>query len=91
MIFSSRKSAKIVKFSTDKHAQPNFVRDSCVYATFGLCDHNLRFAALVASRLGGLVVKWSASRAEGTGIDSLYPLSSHTSDLNIGALVDTLV
>ena len=29
--FSSRKSAKMVKFSTDKHAQPNFVRDSCVY------------------------------------------------------------
>ena len=36
--FSSRKSAKMVKFSTDKHAQPNFVRDSCVYANFGQCD-----------------------------------------------------
>ena len=32
----------MVKFSTDKHAQPNFVRDSCVYATFGLCDHNFK-------------------------------------------------
>ena len=28
----------MVKFSTDKHAQPNFVRDSCVYANFGQCD-----------------------------------------------------
>ena len=28
----------MVKFSTDKHAQPNFVRDSCVYTNFGQCD-----------------------------------------------------
>ena len=28
--FSSRKSAKMVKLSTDKYAQPNFMRDSCV-------------------------------------------------------------
>ena len=40
--FSSRKSAKMVKFSTDKHAQPNFVRDSCVYANFGQCDWALK-------------------------------------------------
>ena len=32
----------MVKFSTDKHAQPNFVRDSCVYANFGQCDWALR-------------------------------------------------
>ena len=40
--FASRKPAKIVKFSTDLHAQPNFMRDSCVYVPVVLCDHALR-------------------------------------------------
>ena len=45
-------------------------------------------------RLGGLVVKVSASRAEGPGFESRlrrdFSGSSHTSDLNIGTPVATL-
>ena len=37
--FSTRKSAKMAKLSTDKDAQPNFMRDACVYVLVGLCDH----------------------------------------------------
>ena len=30
------------KFSMNKHTQPNFMRDSCVYVVVGMCDHALR-------------------------------------------------
>ena len=46
------------------------------------------------NRLGGLVVKASASRAEDPGFESrlrrIFSGSSHTSDLNIGTPVATL-
>ena len=49
---------------------------------------------LTADRLVGLVVKASASGAEGPGFDSRlrrdFSVSSHTSDLKIGTPVATL-
>ena len=31
----------MVKLSTDKHAQPSFMRDACDYVLVGLCDHTI--------------------------------------------------
>ena len=75
------------------------------YAHFGLCRHNQPVMSNTAidaaaqspgaDRLVGLVVKASASRAEGPGFESRLPPgffsgSSHTSDLKIGTPVAPL-
>ena len=63
-----------------------------------LADRVMSVSAVACSqshdRLGGLVVKASASRAEGPGFESRlrrdFAGSSHTSDLKIGPTVATL-